>query len=171
MPRSRRRAAIGCLSVVVLLIAGSFTPFGKAVVDLLPMAVSLVLPKAPRQYDATSAGNLRSIYTALTLYESSEGAFPSGSWMDAIQNHLRTSDMSTEEAAKKLVRPDLAGKPGAYGYSLNDAVAGKYHGDIKDPKTILVFESAETTKNAQGDPSKAKGRMAVTVDGSIVTVE
>ena len=104
------------------------------------------------------------------LYHESEGQFPvAKGWMDAIQNRMRASNMSPEEAQKKLVRPDLMPpKAGVFGYAMNDALSGKYKGDIKNPKTVLVFESIQTDRNAHGDPSTAKGRMGVAIDGSIV---
>jgi hypothetical protein len=171
MPRRVRKVAGGCLVLIAILVIGSFTPFGHAVKSFLPFAYRAILPHEQLTYDATRKGNLHAIYTALMLYEDSEGAFPKDGWMDAIKNYMRTTNMSAEEAAKKLVRPDLVGTKDAFGYAINDAVAGKYHGDVKDPMTVLVFESEDTSRNAHGDTEKANGRMAVTVDGSVVTLK
>jgi len=58
---------------------------------------------------------------------------------------------------------------------MNDAASGKYKGDLKDPKTILIFDSSDTSRNAHGDPKKLLptpprpgGNLGITVDGSIV---
>ncbi len=135
------------------------------------------LDKVPeRNYDASTKANLTAIYKGLTLYHESEGQFPKSSeWMDAIKSRIQTSDMSEAEAAKKLIDPSLEGKPGAYGYAMNDAASGKYKGDIQGPKTPLIFMSSDTARNAHGDPTKLApnpprpgGNYAVTVDGSIL---
>lgn len=129
-----------------------------------------------RQYNGNTTRNLRAIWTAVMLYHESEGTFPPAKdWMDAIKQHMRTSDMPAEEAAKKLVDPAFEGQPGKYGFALNDAVAGKYKGDIKDPKTPVIFESSDASRSAHGDPEKMApnpphkgGNLAITVDGTIV---
>ena len=124
----------------------------------------------PHAYAGDSKDNLRMIRTALLGYEESEGFFPEGpGWMDAIQNRLKTDDLKKGEGAKKLIRPDLLGQDGKFGYAYNDQIGGKYHDDIKDPKTPMVFESDGTERNAHGDPAKAarKGGLVITVDGTI----
>ena len=161
-------------AVVIVAVVFPFTGLGKAVVAFWHNGLleQLISPEQQRKYDATSQGNLKAIFTALMLYHDSEGQFPKDAWMDAIQNYLRTTDMTPEEAAKKLVRPDLAPpKAGVYGYSINDGVVGKYKGDIKDSNTILVFESNATDRNAHGDPSTAKGRLAVRISGVVARIK
>ena len=122
-----------------------------------------------RRYTASREANLKSMYTALNLYQDSEGKYPEASgWMDAIQQHLRTSDMPAAEAEKKLVRPNLDHPtPGQYGYAINDAIAGKFKGDIKDLNTPMVFESADLSKNAHGSPEGQHGSLAITMSGKI----
>jgi hypothetical protein len=129
-------------------------------------------PGEDRKYQASREANLRSLSVALHLYEKSEGTYPTANkWMDCIGGRLRSTDMSEGEAAKKLVRPNLThAAPNQYGYALNDAVAGKFHGDIKDANTILVFESSDLSKNAHGSPMAQKGQKAITVGGQIVAL-
>ncbi len=172
MRRGLKRTAMGCAVVLVLcLVILPFTGVGKAIRDFWHAGIIQAAISSPedRKYQATREGNLKAMYTALMLYHDSEGQFPVASgWMDAIQSRIRTIDMSASEAQKKLIRPDLAGQPGAHGYSMNDLVSGKYKGDVKDPKTVLIFESADAAKNAHGSPAGQKRRMAITVSGSIV---
>ncbi|HWD41984.1 MAG TPA: hypothetical protein VG944_24300, partial [Fimbriimonas sp.] len=141
-----------------------------AVRDLWPQIMAAVAPEEQRQYVAGREQNLKAIYTAMMLYHESEGQFPADNgWMDAIKNRIRVAGMSAEEAGKKLIRPDMESPaPGAYGYSMNEAASAKYKGDLKDPNTVLIYESADTAKNAHGDPKKEKSRMAVTIQGKIV---
>jgi hypothetical protein len=123
-----------------------------------------------RAYSASREANLKAISVALNLYEESEERYPAASgWMDAIGSRLRTTDMSEAEAAKKLVRPNMKSpQAGQFGYAINDAVAGKYKGDLKDPKTVLVFETTDRAKNAHGNPKAQKGGLGVTISGEIV---
>lgn len=124
-----------------------------------------------KKYAGTSMDNLKYMRTALMGYEDSEGQFPvAGGWMDAIQNRLNTDDLKKGEALKKLVYPANAGQDGKYGYAFNDALSGKYKGDIKDPNTPMVFESVVTDRNAHGDPVKMRrpGGLAISVDGKIL---
>jgi hypothetical protein len=125
----------------------------------------------PHAYAGDSKDNLRMMRTALLGYEESEGLFPeAGGWMDAIQNRLKTDDLKKGEGAKKLIRPDLLDQSGKFGYAINDKVGGQYHGDIKDPKTPLIFESTPTDRNAHGDPATIgkAGGLVITVDGTIL---
>ncbi len=127
-------------------------------------------PAAAHDYKGSSTENLKFIRTALLGYEESEGQFPLGpGWMDAIQNRLGSDDLKKGEAVKKLVAPEDEGKPEAYGYAFNDALSGKFYGDIKDPKTPMVFESGATGRNAHGDPAKLRkpGGLVITVGGDI----
>jgi len=120
------------------------------------------------EYRATRTNNLKSIHTALTLHQDSEGAYPAAnSWMDDIAPRLRTDGMSEAEAARKLVRPDLDGQDGKFGYSMNEKAAGQYVGDLA-PDMVLVFESEATARNASSEPDLGEGRMGITVSGKIV---
>lgn len=124
------------------------------------------LPQGPemRAYQGTNRDNLKAIYTALMLYHDNEERFPEAAgWMDAIAKQLKTNDLTPEEAQKKLYDP----KTGTYGYAINDKVAGKYKGDIPDPKTVLVFPSKTGKKNAHGDAATANGE-GIAIDGSFV---
>jgi hypothetical protein len=129
-----------------------------------------------RKYNGNTVDDLKAIRTALMLYHDSEGQFPdAGHWMEAIEKRIRTDDMPGSEAEKKLIDPVYAGQVGKYGFALNDAASNKYKGDIKDPKTPLVFESQDPSKDAHGDPSKlapkpphAGGNLAIAVDGTIL---
>lgn len=167
----KKRLGMGCLGIVVIGgVVLAFTPQGHLVLNLFKNGAiqAAVMPAAKRTYTATNEANLKAIYTALKLYHDSEGQFPKGDgWMDAIQNRIRADDMSKEEAAKKLIRPDLMGQTGQYGYELNDAAAGKYKDDL--PKdTILVFESKQTGRNAHGNPQKEREGAAITVNGQVL---
>lgn len=120
------------------------------------------------EYKATRTSNLKSIYTALTLHQDSEGAYPSTKdWMDSIEPRLRTDGMSKEEASRKLVRPDLVDSKGKFGYALNPAAANQYVGDLND-STVLVFESEATERNASAEPKLEGGKLGITVKGEII---
>jgi len=129
---------------------------------------ALLFPPPKRKYTAGNETNLKALQTALMLYHESEGQFPQAAgWMDAIEPRIRTFDMELSEAKKKLVRPDLAGKEGEFGYALNDAASGKYKDDVGG-KAILVFESKATARNAHGDPAKDREGYAIAVDGTLL---
>jgi hypothetical protein len=111
------------------------------------------------------------MHTAAELFHSSEDMYPKADkWMDDLLIRLQTQNLKKGEAERKLKRPDLEKEPDQYGFAINSAVAGKYKGDIKDPKTILIFESKDTKKNAVGDP-KTEGKpngSGITISGGIV---
>ncbi|MGV3615908.1 MAG: hypothetical protein ACO1SV_11285 [Fimbriimonas sp.] len=167
-----KKIGIGCLGlVVVVALLTAFTPPGKAVQDLWRNGAiqALFFPEPKRTYDATNESNLEALHTALLLYHDSEGQFPAGNgWMDAIQPRIATSDLAKGEAEKKLVRPDLAGQADKFGYALNAKAAGKYKDDVGDGKTVLIYESKATGRNASGDPVTDRDGMAVTIDGTIL---
>ncbi len=119
-----------------------------------------------RKYEGTSGDNLRAIHTALMLYHDNEDKFPEANgWMDAIEKQLKTNDLTVEEAAKKLQNPAT----GTFGYSINEAIAGKYKGDLKDPKVLIVYESRSGKKNDHGPVANAKGQ-AIQLDGTVIKV-
>jgi len=125
-----------------------------------------------QEYQASRLDNLKALHTALTLYHDSEGQYPSAAgWMDAIEPSLNTADLKDGESKKKMIRPDLAAQPGAYGYGISSAAAGKFKDDVPEKgSAILVFESKATTRNATGEAKTEglpKGK-AVTIDGAIV---
>jgi hypothetical protein len=163
--------AWGCLLVVLLLGAGVFfSEPGKAVRDLWNAGVLQALAGGTERRAASEdrEESLRSIWAALRAYQDSEGQYPAAeNWMEALEPRLRTNDMTAEEAAKRLVRPDLRGTAGTYGYALNAAAAAKFRGDLPgDP--VLVFESKAREKNATGDPAQDRDGLAITCDGEIV---
>jgi len=147
------------LGLVVLVAAIYLWP-------VLRVLMSKGLPQGPemRKYEGTSADNLKAIRTALLLYHDNEDRFPEAAvWMDAIEKQLKTNDLTPEEAAKKLQNPAT----GQFGYAINDAAAGKYKGDLKDDKAVLVFEVPSGRRNEHGDPAKAQGQ-AIQLDGTVV---
>lgn len=168
---ARKKVGLGCL---VLAVGVGFW-IGPTLFDLKDYIGTAISPQKMREYEGSSLDNLKAIHTALTLYEESEGQFPAGEgWMDSIENRIRTSDMSQQEASKKLRDPLRSKGPDEYGYALNDAAAGKYHEDVPDPsRTPLVFLTSEMGRGVHGDPSKIgikpEGRAyAITVDGTIL---
>ena len=173
--RSRRKIIVRAFCICIVGFVGYYaiTAF-PAIRDLYRAGIFDTLGE--RKYTGTTIDDLKAIRTALMLYHESEGQFPaSDHWMEAIQQRIRTDDMSGKEAAKKLIDPVFSGQPGKYGFAMNDATSGKYKGDIKDPKTPLVFESQDPSRNAHGDPIKlapvpahAGGNLAIAVDGTIL---
>lgn len=177
--RLARRAGYGCGAVVVILLGlFFFTGLGRSVRDLWHHGFfeNVFSAEKDRTYNASSTANLRALYTAMMNYHESEGKFPvASSWMDAIKSFDAASDLKSGQADKKFVNPSLAGQAGAYGYAMNDLAGGKYKGDIKDPKTPLIFESSDTARNAHGDPKKLLpnprrpgGNLGIAVNGTIL---
>jgi hypothetical protein len=172
--RALRRLGLGCTVVLVALIL----MFGQTIRDLWSHGFldAYLSPDQTRKYNASSTSNLKMLYNAMSQYHESEGQFPkSTNWMDAIKSYGAASDLAKGEADKKFVTPSLAGKPGQYGYAMNDVASGKFKGDLKDPKTVLIFDSSDTSRNAHGDPKKLApaparlgGNLGITVDGTIV---
>jgi len=155
---------LGGLGVVVVGLGIWLWPVVRAF-------IKVGLPEGPemRKYEGTSQDNLKAIRTALLLYHDNEDHFPEAAgWMDAIEGQLKTNDLTPEEARKKLRNPKLSNAgSNDFGYAINDAVAGKYKGDVKDAKTVLVFESDDRKRNAHGLPEGKKGQ-AITLDGTVV---
>lgn len=174
LPTMNRRKKIGIGCAVVAVGLGAW--LGPALFDMREYITVAVSPQQMREYDGTNADNLKAIHTALMLYEESEGAFPEAEgWMDAIENRIRASDMTEEQAAKKFRDPRRSKAADQYGYAFNEVISKQYHGDIKDPATTpLVFISTDMGRNAHGDPAEIgepvdSGRpYAVAVDGTIL---
>ncbi len=184
MPSPRaKRFGLGCLGVFVVGFAILyFSGPGKAFRDLWKHGVvqSMISSDDERKYEASSTGNLRSMYQAMRNYLDSEGQFPdSAKWMDEIASRGQASDLAEGEADKKFHDPSLAG--GGYGYAMNDSASGKFYDprrkkkdDFTDPKMPLIFTSSETARNAHGSPTKLapapprNGNLAITVDGTII---
>jgi len=181
MARSRtKKVVLFVVGVFVGVLAYLGYRFGPVLKDLWDAGYIEGLSEVEqREYQGTSRQNLEAIYVALMLYHDSEGAFPPAeTWMDLTKLRLKTRDLSEEESLKKLKNP-LLKSDGEWGYALNDAVAGKYKDDIKDPDTtLLVFDSSSTGWNAHGSPEKLSpkpsrlgGNLGVTVSGKTITVK
>lgn len=171
--RKLRKGCAGCGLVLLILLGVGVWLYGGTIRDLAKQGIlqDLFRGEDRRAWVATSEQNLKALHVALMLYHDSEGQFPQGpGWMDAIENRLRTGDLSKEEAEKKLIRPDLAGQPGKFGYGLNAAAGGKFKDDVGDPKTPLIFESESTDRNASGAPDATRraGGLAIAIDGTIL---
>lgn len=170
-PRKFSRLKRGC-AIATIVVAGIVIYFWPLLVGAADLYRKGVLQGTRKhEYEGSSIDNLKAMRTALLGYEESEGQFPMGSgWMDAIQNRLNTDDLKKGEAAKKLVLPELLDQPGKYGYGFNQELEGHYRGEVKDPKTPLVFESTETGRNAAGDAKELRrpGGLAIAVDGTIL---
>lgn len=166
--------ALAAIGVGVLVLYT--TSFGKGLRDVWSTGAVQAMTK--KHVDGTysaesSVDNLKALSTGLKSYESSEGQYPDAAkWMDQLSPRLILNNLPKAEAEKKLVRPDLVGQEGAYGYAFNDAAAGKYRGDLAKG-TILLFESAATGRNAHGDPTTdgKPGGSALTIDGTIVALK
>ena len=160
-------------TLLVLIIGGGigyFTPQGKALRTLVATLTQKDV-SGTEAYQGDVKDRLKAMQTAAELYHSSEDMYPKADkWMDDLLIRLQTQNLKKGEAEKKLKRPDLESTPDQYGFAINTAVAGKYKGDIKDPKTILIFECKDTKKNAVGDP-KSDGKPngeGITISGEIV---
>jgi hypothetical protein len=175
VPVKRRRK--GCwisLAVLATVLVSAGLYYGPTLLSAFrTYGWSLFYPPEKHAYNATSEQNLKALYQAMILHHDSEGQFPDADkWMDSIENRLRTNDLQKEEEKKKLVRPDLAGQIGKFGYAMNDAADGKYKDDVGDPsKTPLIYESKQDTRNAHGDPSSDRNGLAIAVDGTILPSE
>ena len=181
MASRAKKVGAGLLIVVALGAGGLFlTAPGQAIRDIWGTGALQAAMSEPemRAYHASTESNFKAIYTAMKIYEESEGAFPPADrWMDAIKGRMVVSDMTEEEAAKKLVSPSCVGKAGEFGYAMNEAASGKYSGDL-DAKMPLIFDSSDTKRNASGSPEKllpspprAGKNMAVSVDGKLIDIK
>jgi hypothetical protein len=167
----RKKIVLGTLVVgSAIIVGGAFTPQGKAIRTL----VSTLTQKdvsGTEAYRGDVHDRLKAMHTAADLFHSSEDSYPKAEkWMDDLLIRLQTQNLKKGEAEKKLKRPEEDANSDEYGFALNREVAGKYKGDIKDPKTILIFESVETMKNAVGDPKNdgKPGGEGITISGEIV---
>ena len=168
--RRRKGCLIGCGIVGVIVLGGAIF-YGPVLNDFYKRGMFdfILHPVRQHAYSATSEQNLKALYVALGLYHESEGQYPDSThWMDAIENRINTYDLAKGEAEKKLIRPDLLGQDGKFGYAMNDAASGKYKDDIKDPKTPQIFESKDVSRTAHGDPAKVRQGLAIAVDGTIL---
>lgn len=171
-------AGAGLLLGGALLLA--LTPQGRDFRNLWNKGIiqALVMKEPPRELDATSEQNLRSLHRAMMNYHDSEGAFPDPKkWMDLVATRGEASDLAPGEADKKFHDPAAGSGATTFGFAMNAAAGGKFfdptgkvEDDFEDPKMPLIFSSIETSRNASGDPSAIgrKGGLSITLDGSIV---
>jgi hypothetical protein len=175
MRRSRiRRPLYFLLGLVFGVLAYLGMRFGPVVKDFADAGfIEGFSPVKQKRYRGTSMENLKAIHVAMMLYHDSEGGFPiAESWMDSIKTRLKTSELTSDEALKKLKNPLLEGDD-VWGYAMNRALSGKYKDDIGDPgRTWLVFDSSDTKWNANGDPKallpnppRPGGNLGITVSG------
>lgn len=161
---------VGAVVLIVAIGIVAISPAGKAIRTLLPAFLQKDV-SGTEEFKGNVAERLKAMKTAADLYHQSEDAFPKAeTWTDDLLARLQTQNLKPGEAEKKLKRPDLETSADQYGFAINKAVAGKYKGDIKDPKTILIFESKETKKNASGDPKTdgKEGGQGITISGEVV---
>ncbi len=167
----RKKIVRGTLLVgAVAIIGGSFTPQGKAIRSIVATLTQKDI-SGTEAYKGDIKDRLKAMQTAAELFQSSEDSYPKAEkWMDELLIRLQTQNLKKGEAERKLKRPDIEMNPDQYGFAMNSSVAGKYKGDIKDPNTIMIFESTDTKKNAIGDP-KTEGKTGgegITISGEIV---
>ena len=170
MSRRKKILRWSLVGGAVAIIGGSFTPQGKAIRTLVATLTQKDI-SGTEAYKGDIKDRLKAMQTAADLYHSSEDSYPKAEkWMDDLLIRLQTQNLKKGEAERKLKRPDIEMNPDQYGFALNKEVAGMYKGDIKDPLTILIFESNEITKNAVGDPKVdgKPGGEGITVSGKIV---
>ena len=163
-----KKWVMATLAIVILALAYGAYWLYPTVRDLL----SLVPKDSPKQgWTPDTEKNLSALYVAMKAAHDSDGTFPkSDGWMDKLLPRLRTNTLKQGAENEKFVDPAAGGKPGEYGFAMNDAASEKYIDDIKDKETPLVFQSTDTKWNAHGDPAKIgrKGGIGISVEGKIV---
>jgi len=169
-PKKRRKGCLVVLGVLALAFICAAIFYGPTLWDLYKTYGDALFKPEKQKYSATSESNLQALFQGLRLHHDSEGQFPNADrWMDDIENRLKSNNLAKGEAEKKLIRPDLLGQAGKFGYAMNDAVSGKYSGDVSKPgETILIYESKQNGRNAHGDPTNDRDGLAITVDGTIL---
>ena len=164
-----RKWILGVVGGLVVIVAGVGIWAYPTIHDLAPF-----LFPAPEKKVGWTPGtevNLKALYTGMMLQHDSDGQFPQGTgWMDQIIKRVRNETLKAGAEKEKFIDPAAGGRPGEYGFAMNDAAAGKYKDDIKDKAMPLIFETTETQWNAHGDPAKIgrKNGIGISVDGKIV---
>ena len=156
--------------MLIVLGVVAVSPAGKAI-RMIAKTLLVKDVSGTESFKGDVDDRLKAMYTAAELYHKSEDSYPKAEkWMDDLQVRLQTQNLKPGEAEKKMKRPEFEKTADQFGFAMNKEVAGKYKGDIKDPKTIMIFESKDTKKNAIGDPKAdgIKGGSAITVGGEIV---
>ena len=170
MSKGKKILRVTALAGVAVIAIGAFTPQGRAVRTLIATLTQKDV-SGTEAYQGDLKDRLNAMKTAADLYHTSEDMYPKADkWMDDLLIRLQTQNLKKGEAERKMKRPDMETAPDQYGFAINTAVAGKYKGNIKDPKTILIFESKDTKKNASGDPKSdgKPGGEGITISGEIV---
>ena len=175
MKKGGKKVVIGALTLIFIGLGGVAYLVGPEAASA--WRAGFFQREARHEYVGTSLDNLKRLHTAMLLYHDSEGQFPNAAgWMDAIENRLQTNDLKPGEGEKKLRNPALPENPEVYGYAMNSLASGKFKDDLPDPaKTILLFDSQNTARNASGDPLKDApnparpgGNLAITIDGALL---
>ncbi len=172
---SRKRKQLGCGVALVV-----FAAFAGWLYPLVRIAIGLgaAEPELTTKYEGDTMSNLKRISEALQLYKESEGQYPEATgWMDAAMLRLKTSDLTEDEARKKLKDPRLSGAE-SFGFAMNEAASGKTDKDFPDPnKIILIFSSQATVWNAHGKfpldqatPARAGGNAGILASGKVVKI-
>lgn len=177
MTKRRKRGCLIASAILVVLLGYVGLRFGKDAYNLYRGGWLDLGGEKTIVYRGTSMENLKALHTAMMLYHDSEERFPEASgWMDALKPYIGTRELPEAEAIKKFIDPTIPPRKGVFGYAMNDAVAGKFEGDIPDPdKTPLLFSSKATDWNAHGDPKdlapsppRKGGDLVLTVSGAIL---
>jgi hypothetical protein len=166
-----KKWVLGCLGAVVLVVLLGGIWLYPAVRDVLSLVPK---DRAKQGWTPATEKNLNVLYTAMKLAHDSDGTFPkSDKWMDKVITRVRTEDLKTGAEKEKFVDPAAGGKPGEYGFAMNDLASEKYIEDLKDKKMPLIFQSMDASWNAHGDPAKIgrKGGIGISVEGKIVKLQ
>lgn len=163
-----KKWVLGCgvVAAVVLIFGGWWLyPTVRDILKLVPA-------DRPKQgWTPDTEKNLKALYTGMKLQHDSDGQFPkSSAWMDKVINRVKSETLKTGAEKEKFVDPAAGGKPGEYGFAMNDLASEKYIDDLKDKKMPLIFQSTDASWNAHGDPAKIgrPGGIGMAVDGTIV---
>lgn len=151
---------------LVLVIGGGIF-YGPAIVDLFPVVRALLEKPKETKYAGSVDLNLQELHKAILLTHENEGQFPEADkWMDQVKPSIRTNEMKEEEAIKKFLDPTQENGH----FALNEAVSGKYKGDL-NAKTPLLFQVASGAWNAHAPVASAiKGSRAIAIDGTLLNL-
>ncbi|HVT13264.1 MAG TPA: hypothetical protein VHE55_13445 [Fimbriimonadaceae bacterium] len=124
--------------------------------------------------------NVRVLVAASAMYaEDFDDHLPPASlWMDALKSR---ADSPGNFSCPSVSRPNAFGPrvAGKYGYAFNEALSGKSRKGFSAQKSeVLIFESLDVSRNAQGDPATSappnrhgKGRTQGFTDGHAAFVK
>jgi hypothetical protein len=163
-----KRTLLTILGVIAVLVVGIGIwawPTIRNLATLLPSN------EAKQGWTPDTAKNLKALHTGMMLQHESDGQFPrSDKWMDEIIIRVRMETLKKGAEKEKFVDPAAGGRPGAYGFAMNDLASEKYKDDLPGKNTPIIFQSTDTSWNAHGDPARIgrKGGIGIAVDGSQV---